>query len=124
MRRCGAAAAMAPGAAPAPVLLVLLAASARPAAAWDLWALRCGFSADCECGFGPDLRGQRERPAGKGLWGQGKPRGLGARGRRGRGAAGEGTPGAARLQDSLPGPSLAAGHARAQRGSPRGREER
>ncbi|OWK59787.1 prosalusin isoform X1 [Lonchura striata] len=48
---------MAPGAAPAPVLLVLLAAAARPAAAWDLWALRCGFSADCECGFGPDLRG-------------------------------------------------------------------
>ncbi|XP_063265904.1 prosalusin [Prinia subflava] len=57
----GAAAAMAPGAAPAPlpvrVLLVLLAAAARPAGAWDLWALRCGFSADCECGFGPDLRG-------------------------------------------------------------------
>ncbi|XP_048181467.1 prosalusin isoform X2 [Corvus hawaiiensis] len=50
---------MAPAAAPGPVrfLLVLLAAAARPAAAWDLWALRCGFSADCECGFGPDLRG-------------------------------------------------------------------
>lgn len=66
-----AAAAMAPGAAPAAVpvrvLLVLLAAAARPAATWDLWALRCGFSADCECGFAPDLRGQRERPAGKGL---------------------------------------------------------
>ncbi|XP_062497468.1 prosalusin isoform X1 [Pezoporus occidentalis] len=51
---------MAPGAAalaPALVLLVL-AAAARPAAAsWDLRALRCGFSDDCECGFGPDLRG-------------------------------------------------------------------
>ncbi|KAM6047438.1 prosalusin isoform 1-T1 [Theristicus caerulescens] len=51
---------MAPGAAAAPLalgLLLLAAAAARPAAAWDLWALRCGFSADCECGFGPDLRG-------------------------------------------------------------------
>lgn len=53
------AAAMAPGAAAALALAlaVLLAAAARLAAAWDLWALRCGFSADCECGFGPDLRG-------------------------------------------------------------------
>ncbi|XP_074967981.1 prosalusin isoform X1 [Phalacrocorax aristotelis] len=51
---------MAPGAAVllrALRFLLLLAAAARPAAAWDLWALRCGFSADCECGFGPDLRG-------------------------------------------------------------------
>ncbi|KAM6297104.1 prosalusin [Aegotheles albertisi] len=48
---------MAPGAAAAPALVLLLAAALRPAAAWDLWALRCGFSADCECGFGPDLRG-------------------------------------------------------------------
>lgn len=53
------AAAMAPGAAAALALLLLAAAAARPAAAWDLWALRCSFSADCECGFGPDLRGQR-----------------------------------------------------------------
>ncbi|KAM7087620.1 prosalusin [Ciconia maguari] len=48
---------MAPGAALALALALALAAAARPAAAWDLWALRCGFSADCECGFGPDLRG-------------------------------------------------------------------
>ncbi|XP_075026474.1 prosalusin isoform X2 [Calonectris borealis] len=49
---------MAPGAAAALALALLLAAAARPAAAaWDLWALRCGFSADCECNFGPDLRG-------------------------------------------------------------------
>uniref|UniRef100_A0A8C5JAR0 Torsin family 2 member A n=1 Tax=Junco hyemalis TaxID=40217 RepID=A0A8C5JAR0_JUNHY len=100
------AAAMAPGAAPAPVpvrvLLVLLAAAARPAAAWDFWALRCGFSADCECGFGPDLRGQRERPGGNGIWGRGTLRG-GGRSCRGRGAAGEGVPGASEgLQESLP----------------------
>lgn len=99
---------MAPGAVPVPVplpvLLVLMAAAARPAAAWDLWALRCGFSADCECGFAPDLRGQRERPAGKGVWGQGDPQGRGARSRRGREAAGEGVPGASEgLQESLPG---------------------
>ncbi|KAM6048190.1 prosalusin isoform 3-T3 [Chlamydotis macqueenii] len=42
----------------AATLALLLAAAARPAAAaWDLRALRCGFSTDCECGFGPDLRG-------------------------------------------------------------------
>uniref|UniRef100_A0A672UX54 Torsin n=2 Tax=Strigops habroptila TaxID=2489341 RepID=A0A672UX54_STRHB len=50
---------MAPGAAAlAPLLLVLGSCGSRPAAAaWDLRALRCGFSDDCECGFGPDLRG-------------------------------------------------------------------
>lgn len=58
-------AAMGPAAAAASALALalLLAAAARPAAAWDLWALRCGFSADCECGFGPDLRGQWGRGA-------------------------------------------------------------
>ncbi|XP_040462914.1 prosalusin [Falco naumanni] len=49
--------ALSPGPAPALALALLLAAAARPAAASGLWALRCGFSADCECGFGPDLRG-------------------------------------------------------------------
>ncbi|XP_015135200.2 prosalusin isoform X2 [Gallus gallus] len=37
-----------------PLTLALLSAAA---AAWDLRALRCSFTADCECGFGPDLRG-------------------------------------------------------------------
>lgn len=39
-----------------PLTLALLSAAAA-AAAWDLRALRCSFTADCECGFGPDLRG-------------------------------------------------------------------
>lgn len=77
------AAAMDPGAAAALALTLLLAAAARPAAAWDLWALRCGFSADCECGFGPDLRGQRAEG-----WGSG---GREARGAKGRGG-GRGSP--------------------------------
>ncbi|XP_033923878.1 prosalusin [Melopsittacus undulatus] len=47
---------MAPAAA-VPVLLLLAAAASAVTAAWDLRALRCGFSGDCECGFGPDLRG-------------------------------------------------------------------
>lgn len=37
-----------------PLTLALLSAAA---AAWDLRVLRCSFTADCECGFGPDLRG-------------------------------------------------------------------
>lgn len=70
----GAAAAAALASAPALLLLpLLLAAAARPAAAaaaaaWDLWALRCAFSADCECGFGPDLRGQRAGAGGAEGW--------------------------------------------------------
>ncbi|XP_071622254.1 prosalusin isoform X1 [Heliangelus exortis] len=44
-------------AAPVLALTLLMAAAARPAATWDLRALRCSFSGDCECGFGPDLRG-------------------------------------------------------------------
>lgn len=50
----GAAAAMCRSAAVLPLSLALLSAAA---AAWDLWALRCSFTEDCECGFGPDLRG-------------------------------------------------------------------
>lgn len=103
---------MAPGAAPAPVrvLLVLLAAATRPAAAWDLWALRCGFSTDCECGFGPDLRGQRERPGGRGVWGQGDPQGRGRAAAEAGGQQVTGSREAARVsRRACPGASLRAG---------------
>uniref|UniRef100_A0A8C9L158 Torsin n=1 Tax=Pavo cristatus TaxID=9049 RepID=A0A8C9L158_PAVCR len=50
----GAAAAMGRSTAVLALKLALLSAAA---AAWDLWALRCSFTADCECGFEPDLRG-------------------------------------------------------------------